>query len=290
MTNNRWMGVSITLGCALIITIIYFSLNPKTNEAMAMVNMMGVASTIILGIVAISLSIFYYHAGIGINKSTYDYLSRIESQTTTSAEILKGLLQRTIDIVENVINEKIQTRRREQVVQEGLKTRILSTGEQLVDNAGKKLDEIMKATGKEKEVAKKEFFEEIDKTLKAIRQDVGEAMILQKSSPTEITATDSLFQLKREAPLLNYLPTFVIKIREMESQNKFLAVSWLKNTKFKNDSIFQELLQLALDKNWLLTDRVPNPKKPTHPVLACKLNREHPEIKEILRRMGSKDK
>jgi hypothetical protein len=268
----------------------YFSLNPKTSEAMNMVNIMGVASTIILGIVAISLSIFYYHAGININRSTYDYLSRIESQTTTSAEIVKGILQRVIDIVENIINEKTKVRRREQVVQDELQTRILSTGEQLVDSAGKKLDEIIKATNdKDKEIAKKLFFEEIDKTLKSLRHEVGEAMVLHKSSPTEIISKDYLVELNKDGSLLNYLPTFVRRIRYMESEHKFVAVSWLKNTKFKDDPLSQELLQLALDKSWLLTERVPNPKNPTHPVLACKLNREHPKIREILRVIESKD-
>jgi hypothetical protein len=265
------------LGAALIICIIYFSLNPKTNEAMNMVNIMGSASTLILGIVAISLSVYYYHAGVELNKTTYNYLSRIESQTTSSADILKGMLQRFVDIIENIINEKTQSNVRDQALKDDVKTKILSAGEQLIESAGEKLDDILKATNPDdKEEAKKSFFEEIDKALKSLRNEVGEAMVLQKLPTQEIA-------YKGETELLRYLPSFVRRIRDLETEHTFLGVNWLRNTKFKDKPLLQELLQLGIDNYWLLTERVPNPNNPNRPVLACKLNRERPKIKEILK-------
>jgi hypothetical protein len=78
------------------------------------------------------------------------------------------------------------------------------------------------------------------------------------------------------------LAVFIKKIKTMESSHRFLAVKFLKDTKFAGNNFAVKMLQYCIDKNILLTYRHPNPKKPDFPVLAVKLNPVHPKVVQAL--------
>jgi hypothetical protein len=85
-----------------------------------------------------------------------------------------------------------------------------------------------------------------------------------------------------EEPPVYDLAPFLRKIRDLEESHKFLSVKWLRENKFSDNNEAQEALQICIDKKYLETYRLDNPKNPKRPVLCCRLNHNNPEIKRIL--------
>lgn len=83
------------------------------------------------------------------------------------------------------------------------------------------------------------------------------------------------------ATLLEYAP-FIRVIHNLEKSHGFLSVRWLREKYFAGSPASQEALQIALDRSMLLTERIPNPKNPKGMTLTCRLNPDHPVVKEVL--------
>jgi len=70
----------------------------------------------------------------------------------------------------------------------------------------------------------------------------------------------------------------------------FVALKWFRDTVLPSegfswasaDSVRRTTLRNAIDKRWILTSKVANPKSPQFPVTAIRLNRLMPEVKAIL--------
>lgn len=70
----------------------------------------------------------------------------------------------------------------------------------------------------------------------------------------------------------------------------FVALKWFRDVALleegfpwvQSDSARHEALRAAIEKRWILTSSVPNPKSPQFPVTAIRLNRMHPEVMIIL--------
>ena len=76
---------------------------------------------------------------------------------------------------------------------------------------------------------------------------------------------------------------------------------WVRALKFLRDRLLpdarlgwtrspdacQRVIGDSIDRELLLTSRTPNPRNPSFPVTAVELNREHPEVSEVLASLGS---
>lgn len=85
---------------------------------------------------------------------------------------------------------------------------------------------------------------------------------------------------------------------ESRSDFKFIALKWFRDTALVEagfpwasaDAERQRVLKQAIDRNMILTGRVPNPRAPEFPVTSVRLNRMLPEVLAILQEnQGSAD-
>ncbi len=77
------------------------------------------------------------------------------------------------------------------------------------------------------------------------------------------------------------LAKFLRLIRYYEENHKFLSIKWLREKKFAGNPEYQEFIQICIDKEILLTERIPNPKKQRFPIKICMLNKEHPMVQRV---------
>ena len=81
---------------------------------------------------------------------------------------------------------------------------------------------------------------------------------------------------------------------ESRSDFKFIALKWFRDTALVEagfpwaaaDSERQRVLKQAIDRNMILTGRVPNPRAPEFPVTSVRLNRLLPEVLAVLQQSG----
>jgi hypothetical protein len=77
---------------------------------------------------------------------------------------------------------------------------------------------------------------------------------------------------------------------EMDPQLGFVSLKWFRDTYLVRQGYSwaaatderQRVLVNTIERNWILTSRVPNPKNPRYPVTAIKVNRPLPEVRRIL--------
>jgi hypothetical protein len=97
---------------------------------------------------------------------------------------------------------------------------------------------------------------------------------------------------KSDAAASDPLSDLIRALDHAESQPgyAFVALKWFRDTVLplegfswaSADSARRTVLRDAIDKRWILTSKVPNPKSPQFPVTAIRLNRLMPEVKAIL--------
>ena len=71
---------------------------------------------------------------------------------------------------------------------------------------------------------------------------------------------------------------------------EFVSLKWFRDTALPNEGFAwaadelarHNALQDAIDRRWLLTSKVPNPRPPNFPVTAIRLNRQLPEVNAAL--------
>lgn len=70
----------------------------------------------------------------------------------------------------------------------------------------------------------------------------------------------------------------------------FVSLKWFRDSALPNESIAwadevsarHDLLREAIDRRWILTSKIANPRPPNFPVTAIRLNRSMPEVGNIL--------
>jgi hypothetical protein len=71
---------------------------------------------------------------------------------------------------------------------------------------------------------------------------------------------------------------------------EFVSLKWFRDTALAHESLSwaadelarHEVLREAIDKRWILTSKIPNPRPPHFPVTAIRLNRQMPEVNAAL--------
>lgn len=82
---------------------------------------------------------------------------------------------------------------------------------------------------------------------------------------------------------------------ERDPQLHFVSLKWFRDTYLLQQGFAwtasqparQEVLVQAIEKRWVLTSKVPNPKAPEYPVTAIRLNRPHSQVQAILSLRGA---
>lgn len=245
------------------------------NTAIQVVTLIGALSTIILGVVAIGLSLYFYQLSSRLHGSLTSIVSRIEASSKTTELASRDVLQPVIETILGVVRDSTQSR-------------LDSVGYRFVQRSAAGLEKVVAAgSAEEKEAARREFIEEINSLLGLLRHEVGKFGLAVQP---EIVPSAQEFSLREPvprpgSPSYNWTP-FVRRIRDMEASYDFLSVKWLRERRFAEDPEAREALQAALDKSMLSTYFRDNPKNPQFPTRCCKLNREHPVVIEILQAIG----
>ncbi|MCH7699813.1 MAG: hypothetical protein IH865_12810 [Chloroflexi bacterium] len=145
------------------------------------------------------------------------------------------------------------------------------------------LDKLLQAkTSDEKESARKEFITELSDLLGTLKHEVGKvgsALDSEHASRGKDAGAPDI-ELPG-SPSYDWNP-FLRRIRSLQTTHQFLAVKWLRETKFADEPEAQNALQVAIDRSMLVTYFRDNPKKPQFPTLCCKLNQEHSIVLESL--------
>lgn len=202
--------------------------------------------------------------------SAKDLLHKIEISSSTTELISKEILNPVIATIINILSEST-------------KTKVDSIGSMFMSNLTPKLDRLLAAkTAGEKSMARKEFINATGGLLGKLRGELGKVGLSLEPEYSSILAPG--------ASSYNWTP-FIQKIYDIENSRKlgFISVKWLRGKKFKNNSEYQNALQIAIERKLLSTYTINNPRKPQYPVLCCMLNKEHPIVSQALNILGIKD-
>jgi len=236
----------------------------RLNFVLQITSIVGTLSTIILGVIAIWLSLYLYKMSNQIHASVTTILSRVEASTKATEVASKDVLH---PVIETILG----------VVRESMRSRIDTLSPQLVHRATARLQEALNAqTPEQKETIRQEFLAEFNDLIGTLRQEVEKV-----SAPPVVEEAKAKPAAVPGSPSYNWTP-FVRRVRDLEEQHQFLSVKWLREKKFASDPEAQEALQVAIDRSMLSTYYIDNPKNPNFPTLCCKLNREHPVVRKIL--------
>lgn len=304
-SSIKWPSISLVLFLCLVFILAYFSTKPEVDKSLQLLSIIGTLSTIILGITAIWLSVYLYNLSTNLNSSfnttMQDWLSRIEKSSSQTEQASKTMNEQVMGVIMNLAQSNTKT--------------VANTSSQLVDRLGKRLDALLNAAPADKEKARAALFEEIDSLLKDLKHELGPVKLIQEFAkpktadsleglckmferftpqPKTFLPQDNFFQQlmaslaeKAENKQTSLKPSdktksFIRRMLDIESEHKFVSVKWLREKKFADDPDSQAIMQAAIDKELLLTERIPNPRDPKYPILTCKLNREHQIVKEVL--------
>lgn len=198
----------------------------------------GTVATLILGIVAILLSLYFYRRSNDLFVLMTSTLSQILGSTKATEIATTTVTQRVVDGLIGAWRQRIDT------AQEDTRLRA-------AESLGKTL---VGAPPEQVHAATREIAREITSGFGAVKSTIA------VMSPEY----DWGF--------------FVKTMYELEKNNKFLSVKHLHQKKFAEDAGMREALQVAIDKAILTTYTRPNPRSSAYPTVCCKLNRSHPEV------------
>jgi hypothetical protein len=236
------------------------------DTAIQVTSLIGTLSTIILGVTAISLALYFFRESHRLHTSLSEILLRIrESSTATDV--------RTKEVLDPVLKAILG------LVRDSTRSRVEDLSHLFMQRSAAKLDKVLKAeTDEEKGAARREFIDELNALLGTLKHEVGKVGLALDSERTPIIEEEA------EPPgssSYNWTP-FIRRIRDLQASHRFLAVKWLRETKFSDDPEAQEALQVAIDRSMLATYYRDNPKKPQFPTLCCKLDQDHPVVGQSL--------
>jgi hypothetical protein len=268
-------------------------------------SLVGTVSTIVLGLVAIFLSLYLYRLSNELSLSTRTTLSRIETSSRVSEVTSRDMLHPIVTAVVDTISG-------------GTRQRFTEWNKDLMRVIGVAFDRISSATTEDdKRQAREQLIKQIDALVRNMPDDMAQAAselakhalhLIELSPQTAVWAVPQVKTEKdlREAVLrvqeldqasvglspgtsdFSWVP-FLRRIRDLEKNHPFLSVKWLDQKRFAERPEDQPTLQIAIKKGILITYSLPNPTNPGFPTLACRLNREHPLVTRVLTAVGDND-
>jgi hypothetical protein len=243
------------------------------------VGLIGSIATIILGIIAIWLSLYFYRRNNELSNSLNSIISRIEAQTRATEITSTNLITPVVSTVLAAITDSMTSR-------------VENVGRQITQRSAASVERLLMAvTGQEKQRAREEFIKEIDSLVGILRHEVvprsqtTEAGGIQPMIPGGAGTVVTIATLPPGSPTYNWTP-FIRRIRDLENTHPFLSVKWLRENRFAREPQTQEALQVAIDRRMLETYHLDNPNNPSFPTLCCKLNPEHSIASRILESIG----
>lgn len=233
----------------------------------------GIFTTIILGGLAVWLSLYLYRMSTDLNTSIKSILSNVE----TSSKVTEIT---ATHIIKPIINDLLRTNR------SAMQDRISSESEIFTQRVMAMAEKLIQAqTPEEQGAAKGELLGEVDKLFGRIKDKAGKVGPLAKEDSVLVEGSPAVVKHKPipGSSSYNWMP-FVRRIRDIRNNapSDYLSVRWLREERFSENSEFQEALQIAIDREMLHTYHKDNKHNPKFPILCCELNESHPTVKEIL--------
>ena len=241
------------------------------ETAIQITTLIGTTAAIILGVIAICLTLYFYRRANEFDISMRDVLSEIQRSSRVTEATSRDVLH---PVVETILG----------VVRSSTRSSIDSAGQTFMQKSAARLDRLLKAeTDEDKKAARQSFIDEINSLLGTLRHEVGKVGVALE--PQRVPAGRKPIREDISAmpgsPSYNWTP-FVRRIRDMQLTHKFLSVKWLREKKFGQDPELQEALQIAIDRSLLLTSYRDNPANPAYPTLCCELNPDSPIVRDVL--------
>lgn len=239
------------------------------------VSLVAALFAIALAVIVLWLSLYFYRRNNELYTSLSDMLSRVEASSKVAEVASKDIIKPIVEVVQEIF-------------QGSARGRIDSLRPMFMQRSSAKLEEVLKELPEsEKRKAREAIYNEIDSFLGTIRQQLGAGLLVSQSEMAAPAAESIPSKLVPIPGSVSYdwMP-FIRRIRDFEAGHRFLSVKWLRETKFANEREMQDTLQIAIDREMLVTYYVDNPKNPVFPTLACRLNREHPVVRETLQAIG----
>jgi len=247
------------------------------ETAIEVVGFVVAVAALVLGVVAIWLSLYFYRRSNDLYNSLNNIISRIEASTKVTEVASKDMIRPIIQTVQEVFRS-------------GARGHIESLRPSIIQRSAAGLNEALKGLPEpEKSKAREAVYAEIDAFIGTLKDQISLEFLpirnLDTTKPTETTPAES----KPIPGSISYdwLP-FIRRIRDLRAEHRFLSVKMLREKAFGNEPESQEALQIAIDREMLSTYYIDNPKNPQFPTLACELNSEHPIVREIIQAIGEK--
>lgn len=234
-------------------------------------------AAVVLGVVAIWLSLYFYRRTNDLYNSLNNIISRIEASAKVTEVASKDMIRPIIQTVQEVF-------------QSGARGHIESLRPTIIQRSAAGLDEALKGLSEpEKSKAREAVYAEIDSFLGTLKDQISVEFSPIRNLNTAKSVETIPIESKPIPGSISYdwIP-FIRRIRDLQAGHRFLSVKMVREKVFGNEPDSQEALQIAIDRKMLSTYYVDNPKNPQFPTLACGLNSEHPIVKEIIQAIGEK--
>ncbi len=214
------------------------------NILSVVLSIVSIVVTLVLGIIAVLFSFSFY-------KSSNSAMRQIEKSADIASTYSKEIAKELIAILSGKVSHESE---------EYIKETIVKHLNVLTD----------KIPGSDKEIIKKIKSD----VLKQIDSYYRSALI----KPSTIEGKTETKEIVNELDL----SSFIRRIDELESENKFLSARYLREKVFANEPFTVKVMQYAIDQDMLTKYLIDNPHKPNRPVTAVKLDRENSTVKNLL--------
>ena len=206
-------------------------------------SLIGSLATIILGVIAIALSTYFYRRSNDLFVALSQMLSRVEASSKTTEVTSTQVTSRLIDGVVGSLQKDTLSRAEHPAVLR--------------------------------------MAERVNKSLHPLPREARQAIV--KELRDELQELFSTLRAEASPATLDYdWGPFIRLIDELEGKHRFLSVKWLNQTKLAEDPALRESLQVAIEEGIVELYSVDNPKNPEFPTTACKLARENPVVKKVV--------
>lgn len=225
----------------------------------------------VIGIAAVWMTWILYRAGLEDHRSTLQLLGRIEGSSHTTEVTSTHFTERLVSALVELLGRDVR----------GSLNNAQVTAIQRVDSALtgllRSIEPDLAARVREKVRGE---LSEVFGTVKLEAASVARLGELEAVATPVSTAGPRM--------LMPGVPSVLRWVASKEGKLPFLSVKFLREKVFGGDPVAQEALQFALDNGLLETYQQPNPKNPDWPTTACRLNRKHPVVEEVLRETPTK--
>ena len=241
------------------------------------VNLVSIISLIVgviggaLGAFSILVTWKLYQAGSKINIEAMNALGQIKTSSHTAEVTATRYTERLVDALIEQLNQVFQAN--------------LTVGRaSVVERVNAALTSELRDTNPAVTARVREkVYSELSSAFHVIQSQTAS---LPRLPNPEITRATSVTE-QPKALLVPGVPRLVRWIVENEGKFRFFSVKFLREKVFKSDPAVQEALQFAIDQGILETYELKNPANPSWPTTACRLNRSHPVIRDILGETGN---